>query len=42
MRQFRGVATKYLHSYLGWFRAIERSTHAGLDLASLLTASVGN
>lgn len=40
MRQFRGVATKYLDSYLGWFRAIERSAHAGLDPASLLAASV--
>ena len=25
MRRFRGVATRYLESYLGWFRAIERS-----------------
>ncbi len=40
MRQFRGVATKYLDSYLGWFRAIERSARAGLNPASLLAESV--
>lgn len=42
MRKFRGVATKYLDSYLGWFRAIDRSACAGLDPASLLTVSVSH
>lgn len=27
IRRFRGVATKYLNSYLGWFRKFERSTN---------------
>ena len=42
MRQFRGVATKYLDSYLGWFRAIEQSSRAGLDPALLLAVSVSH
>lgn len=25
MRRFHGVATRYLDSYLGWFRAIDRT-----------------
>lgn len=40
MRKFRGVATKYLDSYLGWFRAIDRSARARLDPVSLLTTAV--
>ncbi len=42
MRRFRGVATKYLDSYLGWFRAIHRSARAGLDPVSLLTTAVSH
>lgn len=40
VRRFRGVATRYLDSYLGWFRAIDRSRGTGLDPASLLASSV--
>lgn len=40
MRQFRGVATKYLDSYLGWFRATDRAAPIGLDPMSLLAISL--
>lgn len=36
MRRFNGVATKYLASYLGWFRTIDRCSGAALNPASLL------
>lgn len=36
MRRFQGVATKYLDSYLGWFRAIDRSCGESLRPAALL------
>lgn len=36
LRHFKGVATKYLDSYLGWFRAIERSPGHRLDTPSFL------
>ncbi len=36
MRHFHGVATKYLDSYLGWFRAVERSSNKRLQPASFL------
>lgn len=36
IRRFQGVATKYLDSYLGWFRALDRSASTGLMPASLL------
>jgi len=36
IRRFQGVASKYLDSYLGWFRALDRSTASGLLPASLL------
>ncbi|MBK9327425.1 MAG: IS1595 family transposase [Hydrogenophilales bacterium] len=29
MRRFQGVATKYLDSYLGWFRTLDRSARIG-------------
>jgi hypothetical protein len=29
IRRFNGVATKYLDSYLGWFRTLDRSGPAG-------------
>lgn len=41
IRRFRGVATRYLDSYLGWFRTIERSASIGLKPASWLTMSLG-
>lgn len=36
IRRFQGVATKYLESYLGWFRALDRSDRNGWNPASLL------
>ena len=41
MRRFKGVATRYLDSYLGWFRTIERSPSAGLKPAQWLAMAVG-
>lgn len=40
IRQFHGVATKYLDSYLGWFRAIERSPDDTRDPARFLAMAV--
>lgn len=40
IRRFRGVATRYLDSYLGWFRAIDRTHGAGLNPSSLLASAV--
>lgn len=40
LRRFRGVATKYLDSYLGWFRAIERSSAVGREPAQWLAMAV--
>lgn len=40
IRRFRGVATHYLDSYLGWFRAIDRTRGVGLNPASLLASAV--
>ncbi len=40
MRRFKGVATKYLDSYLGWFRALERSPNAGWKPAQWLAMAV--
>lgn len=40
MRRFKGVATRYLDSYLGWFRAIERSRDGGLKPAQWLAMAV--
>jgi transposase-like protein len=42
MRRFKGVATRYMDSYLGWFRAIERSPDAGLKPAQWLAMAVGS
>lgn len=39
MRRFRGVATKYLGSYLGWFRTMDRSAATGLNPAQWLALS---
>lgn len=41
MRRFRGVATRYLDSYLGWFRAIERSSASRSQPASWLAMALG-
>lgn len=40
LRQLRGVATKYLDSYLGWFRTIERSPTSGMKPAQWLALAV--
>jgi transposase-like protein len=41
IRRFHGVATKYLDSYLGWFRTLDRSTAASLQPASMLGLALG-
>jgi transposase-like protein len=40
MRRFKGVATKYLDSYLGWFRTIERSSATNAKSAQWLAMAV--
>ena len=40
LRTFKGVATRYLDSYLGWFRALDRSPNSCLHPASFLALSV--
>lgn len=40
IRRFHGVATRYLDSYLGWFRAIDRTAGAGLNPVSMLASAV--
>jgi len=42
IRRFNGVATKYLDSYLGWFRTLDRSAPAGLLPASLLALAINS
>lgn len=41
LRRFKGVATRYLDSYLGWFRAIERSRDGGVKTAQWLAMALG-
>jgi transposase-like protein len=41
IRRFHGVATKYLDSYLGWFRTLDRSAPATVQPASLLGLALG-
>lgn len=41
IRRFHGIATKYLDSHLGWFRALDRSAASGLAPASLLALAIG-
>lgn len=36
MRRFKGVATKYLASYLGWFRMLDRAPQSSPQPASVL------
>ena len=40
MRRFKGIATKYLDSYLGWFRTLDRSPGFSPYPASLLALAV--
>ena len=42
LQRFKGVATKYLDSYLGWFRMLDRSGPTGLQPALVLGAAMGN
>ena len=41
MRRFNGVASSYLASYLGWFRALDRSAQTPDKPAPFLTLAVG-
>lgn len=41
VRRFNGIATKYLDSYLGWFRAIDLSASPGLQPAPFLAFALG-
>jgi len=41
IRRFHGVATKYLDSYLGWFRTLDRSAPTAMLPASLLRLALG-
>lgn len=41
LRRFNGVASAYLHHYLGWFRALDRFGSAGLKPAALLALAIG-
>jgi len=40
MLRFKGIATRYLSHYLGWFRAIDRSANAASNSALFLTLAV--
>ena len=41
MRRFHGVATSYLASYLGWFRALDRAAPTRLQPLRLLALALG-
>lgn len=41
LRRFNGVASSYLHHYLGWFRALDRFRPTGLKPTLLLTMAIG-
>lgn len=41
IRRFKGVSTKYLDSYLGWFRTIDRAPSVMAEPTSLLGLAVG-
>lgn len=41
LRRFSGVASSYLHHYLGWFRALDRFGHDGLKPPLLLGLAIG-
>ncbi len=40
LRRFKGIATSYLPSYLGWFRALDRNAQTGTKPALLLALAV--
>ena len=40
MRRFKGVATKYLASYLGWFRMLDRAPGSVPEPASVLVLAI--
>lgn len=40
LRRFKGVATRYLENYLGWFRALDRSPGFNPKPASLLALAI--
>lgn len=42
MQRFKGVATKHLDAYLGWFRMLDRAGPMGLQPALVLEAAMGN
>ena len=41
MHRFRGVATSYLESYLGWFRALDRATRSQNPVPPMLRLALG-
>lgn len=41
LRRFNGVASSYLHHYLGWFRALERFRPVHLTPPALLALAIG-
>jgi transposase-like protein len=41
MKRFRGVATSYLESYLGWFRALDRASRSRQLTAPMLKLALG-
>ncbi len=41
LRRFNGVASSYLHHYLGWFRALERFRPTALTPRAMLALAIG-
>jgi len=41
MRRFKGMASQYLASFLGWFRALDRSIQTPRQPAPILALAVG-
>ncbi len=41
MHRFRGVATSYLESYLGWFRALDRTSRSRNQRPPMLRLALG-
>ena len=41
MHRFRGVATSYLESYLGWFRALDRERRSRNQNPPMLRLALG-
>ena len=41
MHRFKGVATSYLESYLGWFRALDRASRSRDRAAPMLRLALG-